>query len=249
MWEKSLLNNLEIIIFHKHSSDWRLKNLVNIILYLKSIYNFNITIVEQDKKEIDSKKIKELNVKYLFDYYDKNNYNKSRAYNLGARNTKCQTYCFHDSDILIESHIYKFCSKFFDKFQVITPYNKVINLNEYETKRFYSEKQYTLPIGKLPREKDGNYTNVSGGIVFFNRDAFWDIGGWDERFEGWGGEDDQMNDKINKCLTLKIFKSISLHLYHEINRFKTSLNKNDKILEECRKMSKEEILKAAKHES
>lgn len=56
----------------------------------------------------------------------------------------------------------------------------------------------------------------AGGVIFMTRDAFQQVGGWEERIKGWGGEDDHMTIKIQKLIqhTYELQNSLAFHLYH-----------------------------------
>jgi len=114
-------------------------------------------------------------------------------------------------------------------------------MNDIESDKFILDNEYFLSTPLKTRE-----SNISGGIMFINRKAFWKIGGWDEEITGWGGEDDIFDNKISKCLKLKLFSSISLHLLHEKIYLKQGYHKNNHIVEKFIKLSKEQILKNAK---
>jgi len=233
-------NNFTIIIFHKGSDPRRILNLKSLLFYLQSIAKFKIIVIEQDKIELDKNEIKKFNVEYIFDYCD-GEYCKSKAYNIAANKVNTDFICFHDSDIIIQKHIYTFCINFFKEFDVIKPYNRIVEMNDIESDKFILDNEYFLSTPLKTRE-----SNISGGIMFINRKAFWKIGGWDEEITGWGGEDDIFDNKISKCLKLKLFSSISLHLLHEKIYLKQGYHKNNHIVEKFIKLSKEQILKNAK---
>lgn len=234
-------NKFTIVIFHKGSDPRRILNLKSLLSYLKTIDKFNIIVIEQDKTPKDQKEIENFDVQYIFDLNEKDNYSKTRAYNLAAKKVTTDFICFHDSDIIIQEHIYKFCTKFFDNYDVIKPYNKIIEMNNPETDKFYQKPEYFLPLNFKVRD-----SNISGGIMFINRKAFWSIGGWDEEIWGYGGEDDCLDHAILKCLTLKTFGSISLHLIHKKLYLEQGRATNNHLVAEFTKLTKEQILERAK---
>lgn len=48
------------------------------------------------------------------------------------------------------------------------------------------------------------------------RDAFAALGGWDERFRGWGGEDDALTHRIerSRLACTELDTAAALHLWH-----------------------------------
>jgi cellulose synthase/poly-beta-1,6-N-acetylglucosamine synthase-like glycosyltransferase len=57
---------------------------------------------------------------------------------------------------------------------------------------------------------------LCGGAFAMRRDAFVGLGGWDERFLGWGGEDDALSYKLQRrrLSTVELDESAALHLWH-----------------------------------
>ena len=69
------------------------------------------------------------------------------------------------------------------------------------------------------RKKAGEYLCFSGGITLFKKTFYEKVGGFDERFEGWGAEDDAMDIKI-KAITSQIITiedQLAYHLWHPRN--------------------------------
>ena len=94
-------------------------------------------------------------------------YNKARVCNEGARKAAGDVLIFLDSDVLHAPEVLK---------------------------RAADVKVWGKPAG-LVREENGKLrspTEGQGGLFAFSREAFEKVGGWDERFEGWGGEDDAL---------------------------------------------------------
>ena len=88
-----------------------------------------------------------------------------------------------------------------------------------------NSEQY-LSYGELPNTpKPGQTLNrvhlgeqlcIAGGSFLISRNLFDEVGGFDERFLGWGGEDDafslRVNSASNKVALLK--QSLAWHLWH-----------------------------------
>ena len=86
------------------------------------------------------------------------------------------------------------------------------------------------------------YGEFSFMLVAHRKDALMKIGGWNEDFIGWGGEDDYQTMKVKHFLKWVELKSRCYHLYHERvapdNRF---YQRTLQLLEKSSKMSKEEL--------
>lgn len=66
------------------------------------------------------------------------------------------------------------------------------------------------------REGIGEHIAYAGGAFLITRAAFVHVGGWDERFRGWGGEDDAMSYKIERARLsgIELDRRPALHLHH-----------------------------------
>ena len=67
---------------------------------------------------------------------------------------------------------------------------------------------------------------LGGGSIALSRRVYEEIGGFDEEFVGWGGEDNEFWDR---CLTRRIYPFAYLpliHLWHELQPGKRAMNGN-----------------------
>jgi hypothetical protein len=53
-----------------------------------------------------------------------------------------------------------------------------------------------------------------GGCLWVTEDAFRQVAGFDERFEGWGGEDDDVAARLARVGTFRRYEDSLLHLHH-----------------------------------
>ena len=69
---------------------------------------------------------------------------------------------------------------------------------------------------KINREGIGEYICFCGGVFLMRKDKYLEIGGMDERFEGWGGEDDAMSIRMVKSDVTRLIRQhqIGFHLWH-----------------------------------
>lgn len=71
--------------------------------------------------------------------------------------------------------------------QWVTPHRSVFRLKQAETERLYSDPTRRARVRQVVRTP---YIGpIGGGITVLSAEAFERVGGIDERFEGWGGED------------------------------------------------------------
>jgi len=199
---------------HSKNHD-RTRNLIQVLKYVRSISKYiEILIIEQDtSKSSELETIAaEYNVKYEF-LYNPGLFNRSWGFNFSTRVTDKQKLVFADNDMLIDNECFIQSVTLLDIFSIVRPYNGYSNdLTEEQTLAYISTKQIGQGIIR-------NIHNLSGGVILFNKTTFEQIGMFDERFEGWGGEDDEMMLNIQKyategSVTVATLNHPITHLYH-----------------------------------
>lgn len=214
------------IIQHRDQSSNkdRTRNLIQVLKHLRRISNnLSILIIEQaeQKEEEFIKLISQFNVEYEF-IYNPGLFNRSWGFNFASSITDKNKLIFADNDLIVDDDCVIAGVEMLDNYSVVRPYNGYSNdLNEEQTRYFSLTNIKSVGIMR-------NIHNISGGVVMFQKKAFNDIGMFDERFEGWGGEDDEMMLNIKNCCEKGIINVASLnkpvtHLFH------TRANTNDGI--------------------
>lgn len=224
--------NFTYIIGYRHRSD-RLDNLKKVINWLLGFNGIEIILVEQD----NSAKLQNhvFPVKYIFTE-SKQPYNRSWAFNVGAKYATSKKIVFGDSDlIMLPADIFK-ALKELDNYDTVSPYTKVIDLKENEANSAFE--QLSSIIRPYRGQHDNQKINFSGGITMFNKDAYVKIGGYPEEFIGWGGEDNAMTLKITKLLKYKELDARVYHLFHHAEQpIKAYYENNLKLLDEFNKLN------------
>ena len=102
----------------------------------------------------------------------------------------------------------------------VKPYRNIVDLTPEESARVRAgewELQPSRPGNALPnREGQGEYVVFAGGLFVIQREWLLRLGGFDERFRGWGGEDDAMTHKLRRAgvPVVQIDGPPALHLWH-----------------------------------
>ena len=198
------------VIGYRHKIE-RLINLRKVLEWLSGFKGIEIIIVEQDKSpKLPAYSIK--GVKYIFTKSDLP-YNRSWAFNVGLKNSTTNVIGFGDSDLIMNPESFINSLKMLEQYDCVSPYSKVIDLHQNEN---------NLPLNQLYSinrpgrgEQDNQKINLTGGIVFYKKESIIRIGGFDQGFIGWGGEDNFQSHKTE--LFLKWFENPGkvYHLYHE----------------------------------
>ena len=226
------------IIGYRHKID-RLNNLRRTLDWINSFSGVEVILVEQDKHS----KISQLSLKCKHIFVKSTMpYNRSWAFNIGLKNSNSNIIVCGDSDLVMNPDDFIKGLQTLQQYEMVSPYHSVVDLTPQES---------GMPLEQLVNinrpgrgETDNQKINISGGIAMFRRDSLLRIGGWNEDFIGWGGEDDYQTIKVKNFLTHTELKARCYHLYHSKeapdNRF---YQRTLQILEKSSKMTKEELSK------
>jgi GT2 family glycosyltransferase len=208
-----------IIPFRAASWSWqgadngdRTANLLTVIDYYKSVLpNAEITVVEQDKEPVIESKLRG-DVKYLF-LKNKSTFNKCWAYNCAARATERPHLVFMDSDAILRPETVHFSVGQLQKFAVYKPYVKFLDLTAPLAIHFRNAMKFTWNDHTLGQRCAANDW-FTGGCVMVRRKEYFEIGGFNEKFRGWGGEDDEFIARAMALVPAGKISGVNNNLYH-----------------------------------
>lgn len=134
-------------------------------------------------------------------------FSRAWALNVAAAHARAERLVFHDNDLVVPE---RYGAELLDIFR--RGY-EAINLKRFV---FYLARESAdlaeILAGRSCAELERVVENLEGGAsVALNRMAFEAIGGYDESFIGWGGEDVEFWDR---CLTRRIWRYAFLPLVH-----------------------------------
>lgn len=226
------------VIGYRHNLE-RLQNLRRVLDWINGFGGVQVIIVEQDTHS----KISHLNLKAKH-IFTKSNlpFNKSLSFNVGLKYSLSNVVVFGDSDLIMNPQEFINALNSLSEYEMVNPYNSVIDLNQQES---------NLPLENLINinrpgrgETDIQKVPLCGGICLFRRDAIYRIGGWNEDFWSWGGEDDFQTIKVKNFLNWTELKAKCYHLYH--SRIQPDMKwyqRNLQILQQTSSMSKDQLQK------
>jgi hypothetical protein len=138
-------------------------------------------------------------------------YNRSWAFNVAARKARGRLLVCHDNDMLVPASYAANLVKIADKgYEVMQLKRFIFYLDESSTQSVFEGRRLdrVLSVETVIENLEG------GGSVGIHRSTYSGIGGFDEGFVGWGGEDLEFWDR---CLTRKTYRYAFLpivHLWH-----------------------------------
>ena len=247
-----------IITFRDDHGHQRLANLVAVLNWLSEFQNLEVIVVEQDSvSALHTVKLPP-NAKTFFARYE-GAFNKSWGLNVGYRHAASDVLAFGDADMIMKGDILASCFDACDRqYDAINPYEHMIDLNPEESRIIINghyDLEATRQIEELNRAGKGEFTCFCGGIFVIRRAVFEALGGFDERFLGWGGEDDAMTYKLVSLV--KNLKTVqnqkAFHLWHERDPKAmyghAHYQKNLRLISEYRSLGKARLLQWCQSQS
>ena len=207
-----------VLIAYRQSDPYRLRNLLAVVEQIKKAGNLQIIIVEQDSEPRLDHAVLDDGVSLLFQE-QAGLFNKSRALNAAAKKADADVLVIADADLILDPlalvGAIRFCS---DKKSCVNPYDRLVDLTREESERYLAGNGLprTRMSTKPNREGIGEYICFCGGLFVIPCKTFFDIGGMDEAFIGWGGEDDAMTVKLMglEVPCLQVSNRVAFHLWH-----------------------------------
>ena len=138
-------------------------------------------------------------------------YCRSWTLNVGARAANGEMLIFHDNDLLIpDRYAAESWDRYREGFEVINLKRFIFYLGEAHSARI--EANHSLDCTQPP---DAIMQNAeAGGSLAMARSAFLAIGGYDESFVGWGGEDNEFWERAHTRRVWPYGYLPIVHLWH-----------------------------------
>lgn len=161
-------------------------------------------------------------VRYIFQESNggKEGYNRSAAFNLGAKNSNGELLLLHDNDMLVPAlYCHDILKLAHEGYEVLNAKRFVFYLNRRDTRMVISSIKNLVLCTPLHVVQNLE----AGGSMAITRESYIRIGGMDENFVGWGGED---NELWKRCTILRRWiwgYAPIIHLWHESQPLKEDL--------------------------
>ncbi|MBS0558306.1 MAG: glycosyltransferase [Proteobacteria bacterium] len=207
-----------IMTFRQGDGAQRRDNLVAVLAWLAQYPQFEPIVIEQDDAPRLQGALPHPACTQVF-AYNPGPFNKSWGLNIGFRLSVNPWLVFADADIVLGDALAEAATHLDKGYQAIKPYRRLIDLDDAESMRvrtgdfdFVPQRDAAAPN----REGVGEHIVFAGGVVLIARAAFVRMGGWDERFRGWGGEDDAMSYRLERARVagIELDSRPAVHLVH-----------------------------------
>ncbi len=156
-------------------------------------------------------------------------YSKSVAINRAARKSTTRYLAIIDGDILCPREQILAGLILLNQFSLVIPYTDVIDLSRQASQKLYSDSlELKTAATKFGKKRNSKKTMPVGGINLIKKSCFMKVKGFDERYIGWGGEDDAFVASCNTlCGPSKRITGPIYHLWHPTPRHNGNPNYNN----------------------
>ncbi|WP_238458080.1 galactosyltransferase-related protein [Alkalihalobacterium alkalinitrilicum] len=146
-------------------------------------------------------------------------FSRAQAINNAAKKATKDIFVIADGDIVYNPQVIKRSIQLLEKYAWVIPYKKCLDLTEDSTNKLLKKPpHWPLPkeIEYTERFKDDTKYQSVGGFTILSRKNFNSVGGFDERFKGWGGEDDAFKHAMDTICGphKRIEDEFIYHLWH-----------------------------------
>lgn len=151
--------------------------------------------------------------------------NKSKAINLAAKKASRDIFVVADADIIYDPKIIVEAIKLLDQAPWVVPFTEIYNIEKPEVNRLLKTKpRWPIDIKQKECTKaNWLYEGFAGKLFVIPRANFEAAGGFDERFIGWGGEDDAFSHAVQTiCGKFVSVKGEIYHLWHPASSYQTN---------------------------
>jgi len=144
---------------------------------------------------------------------------KSRMINEGVAKARNNNLLITDIDVVFQKDIILEALEEVEKHSMIIPMNELWWLSRQGTERVLNSKRELKVSNDMVLKKEKRVLYRPNGWHVMTKDSFYEAGGYDERFVGWGGEDSCF---IRACVTMssKPFlrkEAVAYHLWHPVD--------------------------------
>ncbi len=209
-----------VIPFRAVGDSSRIDNLHTVLRWL---VHLPVSVVVSEQSEYSHTNIADsFSVKHVWEKSDEP-FSKSAACNAGVVLAETPLIALVDADTMVRSQALLACIQRIARpegkapISAIRPFGRLIDLGQQDSLCVQSTGDLPESITESPdNSRAHEYIPLTGGIVVMDKDAYMSVGGMDESFKGWGGEDDAFSSALVRmgfdCRVLST--EVGYHLWH-----------------------------------
>jgi hypothetical protein len=206
-----------ICVFHRDIDADRFLNLQTVLQYYHTNFpDLEIFLVEEDRESVLGKQgIVPTWVNYIF-AYNPGPFNQAWALNIAMKMSGRPIGASVCNDAIIRPETFNQAQEAIrqNHYTCYIPYFEFYNLNPNMSEAFRRTMQFNFRDSDLYKRYGPNPPEKAGGIIFFDRAALLNIGGFNENFRGYGAEDDFLSFTSKILGTYGSCLNPELNLYH-----------------------------------
>lgn len=218
-----------VMTYRSGTSPDRYQNLLATLAWLATTPHHEVIVVEQDVLPTLATQLPFPNCRTVF-VYNPGAFNKAWGMNVGVRYAQSPVLVFTDADLIVGGMLdqsIRYCQQ---HYSFVKPYRRLVDLTAEESVAIRAHGWHGYEWAAHPQDRTGigEHLVMCGGLFVIRRDAYLHLGGWDERFVGWGGEDDAFSYAAQRARlsTLELDEAPAIHLWHPRNTPSTAGNPN-----------------------
>ncbi|MEK6302309.1 MAG: galactosyltransferase-related protein [Acidobacteriota bacterium] len=137
-------------------------------------------------------------------------YSRAWAFNCGARAAQAEALVLHDNDMLVPvDYAKEIIGRVEEGYEVMNLKRFIFYLSEPDSSRTYAAGELAAADAPVAIVQ-----NALGGTIAVSREAYFAIGGLDESFVGWGGEDNEFWERAQTRSCWPFGYLPIVHLWH-----------------------------------
>lgn len=179
-------------------------------------HTFDVTVVEYDDAPRHRERFRDRVDAYRFVRGD-GAFNKSLAVNTAAAHfhARDDVLCVLDADILVDAGFTARLRAAVTEAGAVLPYHDAFCLDRDSSARAAAQAGNGGALGADIDRAGYLITRPPGGCIALTAGLFHAVGGFDTRFTGWGGEDRDLVNRIERQARVERLPGLLIHLMHE----------------------------------
>ena len=158
-------------------------------------------------------------------FLDDKEINKSKAVNQAVKQATKDILVLADADVVYDPNLIAKAILHVHQAAMVVPFTEIRDMNQPGTERLLAAE----PVWPVEVKQEENmksplmYEGFAGKLIVMHRKHFEAVGGFDERFIGWGGEDDAFSLSVRTiCGELVNLEGAIYHMWHPPSTYRTN---------------------------